>query len=297
MLTGESMPVSKSAGDDVFGATLNLSGALRLEAIKVGEDTTLAQIVKLVADAQGKKAPIQKLADRISAVFVPVVLGIAFATALGWYLATGDLAASIIPAVAVLVIACPCSLGLATPTAIMVGTGLGARRGILIKNGEALERGEKIDVVLFDKTGTLTEGKPKVVALHAAAGGEDDLLSIAASVEQVSEHPLAAAIVDAAKARGLALELRRNLRASPAKAFGPGSSAAVIVGSPRFMKEQGVAFSPTDEAALDENEALGRTVVAVARPAAAGPDRHCRYAEGGCSGGDPVAALKGLEQR
>ncbi len=266
MLTGESMPVSKSAGDNVFGATLNLSGALHLEAVKVGEDTTLAQIVKLVADAQGKKAPIQKLADRISAVFVPVVLGIAFATALGWYLVTGDVAASIIPAVSVLVIACPCSLGLATPTAIMVGTGLGARRGILIKNGEALERGEKINAVLFDKTGTLTEGKPKVVDLHAAAGGEDDLLIIAASVEQVSEHPLAAAIVDAAKTRGLALEHAAEFESLAGKGVQAKiEDAAVIVGSPRFMKEQGVAFSSTDEAALDENEMLGRTVVAVAK--------------------------------
>src|SRR5262249_3582007 len=159
----------------------------------VGEDTTLAQIVRLVADAQGNKAPIQKLADRVSAIFVPVVLGLAGLTALGWYLATGDIAHSIVPAVAVLVIACPCSLGLATPTAIMVGTGLGARRGILIKNGEALERGQKIDVVVFDKTGTLTEGKPSVRVVVACKTGvsETDVLRIAASVEQFSEHPLA----------------------------------------------------------------------------------------------------------
>ena len=142
MLTGESMPVSKKAGDNVFGATINLSGALRVQATKVGEDTTLAQIVKLVADAQSNKAPIQKLADRISGIFVPIVLAIALLTAVGWYAATGDIYQSIIPAVAVMVIACPCSLGLATPTAIMVGTGLGARRGILIKNGEALERAQ-----------------------------------------------------------------------------------------------------------------------------------------------------------
>ena len=143
MLTGESMPVGKATGDEVFGATINLSGAFQMRATKVGQDTTLAQIVRMVADAQGNKAPIQKLADRVSGIFVPVVLGIALLTALGWYLVTGDLCQSIIPAVAVLVIACPCSLGLATPTAIMVGTGLGARRGILIKNGEALERGRR----------------------------------------------------------------------------------------------------------------------------------------------------------
>ena len=143
MLTGESMPTTKAAGDDVFGGTINVSGAFRMRATKVGQDTTLARIVKLVADAQGSKAPIQKLADRISGIFVPIVLCIALLTALGWFLATGDLYQSVLPAVAVLVIACPCSLGLATPTAIMVGTGVGARRGILIKNGEALERGRE----------------------------------------------------------------------------------------------------------------------------------------------------------
>src|SRR5262249_34047619 len=188
MLTGESMPVSKRQGDDVFGATLNGSGALEVRASKVGQDTTLAQIVKLVADAQAHKAPIQKLADRVSAIFVPAVLVVAALTALGWFLYTGNIAQSIIPAVAVLVIACPCSLGLATPTAIMVGTGLGARRGILIKNGEALERGRHIDVVMFDKTGTLTEGKPKAVdaASCQADVPVDELLRVAASIEALS---------------------------------------------------------------------------------------------------------------
>jgi Cu+-exporting ATPase len=183
----------------VFGATINVSGAFRMQATKVGQDTTLAQIVKLVADAQGNKAPIQKLADRISGIFVPIVLGVALLTAAGWYFATGDLQQSLIPAVAVLVIACPCSLGLATPTAIMVGTGLGARRGILIKNGEALERGEKIDIVMFDKTGTLTQGKSRVVAVLPSNGTEDEVLRLAASAEQLSEHPLAQAIVMAAR--------------------------------------------------------------------------------------------------
>ena len=144
-----------------------------MQATKVGEDTALAQIVKMVADAQVNKAPIQRLADRISGVFVPIVLGIAIVTAIAWYVATGDIYQSFVPAVAVLVIACPCSLGLATPTAIMVGTGLGARRGILIKNGEALERGKKIDVVMFDKTGTLTEGKPKVTDIVPCEGAND----------------------------------------------------------------------------------------------------------------------------
>ena len=197
MLTGESMPVTKTAGDAVFGATINLSGAFQMSATKVGQDTVLAQIVRMVSEAQGNKAPIQKLADTVSGIFVPVVLGIALATAVGWYLYTGDLAQSFAPAVAVLLIACPCSLGLATPTAIMVGTGLGARRGILIKNGEALERGSRIDVVMLDKTGTLTEGRPKVTEVIAFAPdmAMEAVLRIAASLERMSEHPLGQAVV------------------------------------------------------------------------------------------------------
>jgi P-type Cu+ transporter len=266
MLTGESMPALKRPGDPVFGATLNGSGAFRMRATKVGEDTTLAQIVKLVADAQGKKAPIQKLADRISGVFVPVVLGSALLTAFGWFVATGDAYQSIIPAVAVLVIACPCSLGLATPTAIMVGTGIGARRGILIKNGEALQRGEKIDTVVLDKTGTLTEGKPRVTAVVSTAGTEAALLSLAASAEQLSEHPLARAVVAAARAQALAIE--------PASAFesltGKGVQAAVagttvVVGSPRLLQERGLVLSAGEQAFVDGHEADGQTVVAVAR--------------------------------
>jgi P-type E1-E2 ATPase len=219
-----------------------------------------------VADAQGQKAPIQKLADRISGIFVPVVLGIAFATALGWYVATGDITQSIIPAVAVLVIACPCSLGLATPTAIMVGTGLGARRGILIKNGEALERGEKINVVLLDKTGTLTEGTPKVVDICASQGRDHDVLQIAASVEALSEHPLARAVVDAASSQRLTLSNVtdfENLAGMGVRARLDGAS--LLIGSPRLLKEQGVKFSDADHSALDKHESQGRTVVAVSR--------------------------------
>jgi len=265
MLTGESMPVGKVPGDHVFGATLNMSGALRVEATKVGDNTTLAQIVKLVADAQSQKAPIQNLADRISGIFVPVVLGIALLTALGWYLATGDATQSIIPAVAVLVIACPCSLGLATPTAIMVGTGLGARRGILIKNGEALERGERIDVILLDKTGTLTEGKPKVVSVHVAAGQGRNVLQFAASAEQVSEHPLARAIVEAAATENRELYEPHDFESIAGKGVrarvGP---SLVLVGSPRLLQEEGIAPTAADRSILHEHEALGRTVVGVA---------------------------------
>ncbi len=267
MLTGESMPVTKSKDDAVFGATLNLSGAFQMAATKVGSDTTLAQIVKMVADAQGHKAPVQKLADRISGIFVPIVLGIALVTAVGWYLMTGDLTQSIIPAVAVLVIACPCSLGLATPTAIMVGTGLGARRGILIKNGEALERGSNIDVVVFDKTGTLTEGKPKVTEVLAfqANGSIDEVLRIAASVETLSEHPLAQAIVQAAREKNLAPAEVGDFASLSGKGIrGTIEGAGVLVGSPRLMREQGVRLED-DVEQIEAREARAQTVVAVAQ--------------------------------
>ena len=266
MLTGESMPVSKAAGDTVFGATINLTGAFRMRATKVGQDTTLAQIVKLVADAQGNKAPIQALADRIAGIFVPIVLAIAFLTALGWYFVTGDIAQSIIPAVAVLVIACPCSLGLATPTAIMVGTGLGAQRGILIKNGEALERGEKVDVIVLDKTGTLTEGRPAVVAVIPAKAGatENALLALAASLEQLSEHPVARTIVSAAKAQGLAIEDVHGFQSISGKGVrGTVGNTAVLVGSPRLMHEHEVHLGQHAQL-ISELEGNAQTVIVVA---------------------------------
>ena len=266
MLTGESMPATKKAGDSVFGATMNLSGAFEMRATKVGQDTTLAQIVRLVADAQGNKAPIQKLADQISAIFVPIVLGVAALTAAGWYLATGDLQQSIVPAVAVLVIACPCSLGLATPTAIMVGTGVGARRGILIKNGEALERGQKIDVVMFDKTGTLTEGRPKVdrIVVPTPEIGESDVLRLAASLEQLSEHPLAAAIVSAARERDFVLDQPEGFENLAGKGVrGVVAGHEVVVGSPRLLHEAGISIVGL-QPQIEEREAAAQTVVAVA---------------------------------
>ncbi len=266
MLTGESMPVTKKIDDELFGATLNQSGSLTMRATKVGEGTVLAQIVKMVSDAQTEKAPIQKLADKISSIFVPVVLVIAVLTAVGWYLKTGDLTASIIPAVAVLVIACPCALGLATPTAIMVGTGTGARRGILIKNGEALEKGKKIDIVLFDKTGTLTEGKPKVTNIVAFNNeSESSVLTLAAGLEQLSEHPLAQAIVNSAKEKKL----------SPGKAeqfqsiTGRGVKARlenveILVGNTKMMIENGVETElAKEQVSVLENEA--KTVMLVAK--------------------------------
>jgi Cu+-exporting ATPase len=267
MLTGESMPVGKHVNDDVFGATININGAINIEATKVGQDTVLAQIVKMVAEAQVKKAPIQKLADKISGIFVPIVLGIAVITAIGWYFVTGDIAQSIIPAVAVLVIACPCSLGLATPTAIMVGTGLGAKRGILIKNGEALEKGKKIDVVVFDKTGTLTEGKPKVTDAVPCAGGvaTENLLLFSASIEKLSEHPLAQAVVNAAKEKNLALQEVHEFENLAGRGVrGRIGSDLLLVGSGRLMREFGISTEACHQK-MEELENQAKTVIAVSQ--------------------------------
>lgn len=266
MLTGESMPVGKEAGDEVFGATININGALYIQATKVGQDTVLAQIVRMVAEAQVKKAPIQKLADKISGIFVPIVLGIAILTGIGWYLATGDIVQSLIPAVAVLVIACPCSLGLATPTAIMVGTGLGAKRGILIKNGEALEKGKKIDVVVFDKTGTLTEGKPKVtdVVSYNSLVNADELLEMAASLEKFSEHPLAQAIVNAAKEKGLSIQEARNFENLVGRGVkGQLKNDTILLGNARLMREHGISIA-TCQKQIEALEEEAKTVVALA---------------------------------
>ena len=215
MLTGESMPVDKSPGDNVIGATLNKLGLIKFEATRVGKETALSQIIRLVEDAQGSKAPIQKLADRISAIFVPAVISIALITFLVWYFIVPPAVGSdvsqftraLIQLVAVLVIACPCAMGLATPTAIMVGTGLGAERGILFKSSEALESAGRLDVVVLDKTGTITRGQPAVtdIVLNDFPAGEDELLRLAASVEKGSEHPLGEAILAEANQRGLRL--------------------------------------------------------------------------------------------
>ncbi|RME83481.1 MAG: cadmium-translocating P-type ATPase [Caldilineae bacterium] len=214
MLTGESLPVDKGPGDQVIGATLNKQGLLRIQATRVGKETALSQIIRLVEEAQGSKAPIQRLADRVSAIFVPAVIAIAVLTFLGWYfVADAGFTRALINATAVLVIACPCALGLATPTAIMVGTGRGARHGILFKNSEALERAEAINTVVLDKTGTLTEGKPVLTDVVVASGWtppsangatpEQTLLYLAASAEKGSEHPLGEAIVAGAQEKGL----------------------------------------------------------------------------------------------
>jgi Cu+-exporting ATPase len=211
MLTGEPVPVDVETGDDVFGATINMSGRLLVEATKVGSDTALAQIARLVEEAQGSKAPVQRLADRISAVFVPVVLVIALVTLVVWVLVTGELDRAFTAAVAVLIIACPCALGLATPTAIMVGTGRAAQLGIVIKGGEVLEATRIVDTAVLDKTGTVTEGRMRLVDVVAATTVDETLLlARAASVEDASSHPIAQAIASSARERGLALTTPRN---------------------------------------------------------------------------------------
>jgi Cu+-exporting ATPase len=220
MISGESIPVEKGPGSLVYGGSMNKNGALKFQATKVGENTTISQIIKLIEDAQGSKAPIQRFADTISAYFVPVVIGISLLTFAVWYFAMKEaFSFSMLAAVSVLVIACPCALGLATPTAIMVGTGKGAEKGILIKGGEALETAHKIKYVIFDKTGTITKGTPEVtdIVSFSGTGEEDELLRIAASIEKNSEHPLAEAIVKRAQEKNLALETVYDFLAIPGK--------------------------------------------------------------------------------
>ena len=214
MVTGESMPVTKEVGANVIGGTMNQSGALVIEARKVGRDTMLSQIVQLVAEAQRSRAPIQRMADQVSGWFVPAVIVIALLAFVAWAIWGPEprFSYGLVAAVAVLIIACPCALGLATPMSIMVGVGRGAQSGVLIKNAEALEHMEKVDTLVVDKTGTLTEGKPAVTAIVPAAGfSESDVLRLAASVERASEHPLAMAIVKAAEERGVAISACRGL--------------------------------------------------------------------------------------
>ena len=260
LITGESLPVAKHEGDAVTGGSVNAEGLLLVRTTAVGTESTLSRIVRLVESAQAKKAPIQRLVDRVSAVFVPVVLGIALLTLLGWGLATGDWTQAILSAVAVLVIACPCALGLATPTAIMAGTGVAARQGILIKDAEALEVAHRIDTVAFDKTGTLTEGRPTLVAAMATHGDRAAVLRASAALQTGSEHPLARAVLDAAAAEGLAVAPAADLRA----VAGRGMAARVEgrelrLGSSRYMHELGLNLAPL-QAQADALQAQGRTV-------------------------------------
>jgi Cu+-exporting ATPase len=267
MLTGESIPVTKVAGDEVFGATLNTTGAFTYRATKVGKDTALQQIVRLVQEAQGSKAPIQRLADVVSGVFVPVVLVIAIVTFAAWFVFAPEVSRvseALVAAVSVLIIACPCALGLATPTAIMVGTGRAATMGILVKSAVSLEHAEKINAIVLDKTGTITKGKPELKEVRAFAGfDEKEVLLLVASAEQRSEHPVAAAIVAGAEERGVEIadvESFESLtgRGIVARVMG----REVVVGNERLMQERGVSGAFSTQ--IFELAARGHTPMAVA---------------------------------
>ena len=242
MLTGESLPVEKTAGDHVVGATINRFGTFRLEATRVGKDTVLSQIIKMVEDAQGSKAPIQKIADRVAGVFVPVVVAIALVSLLAWYLIAGDLTGGIVSAVSVLVIACPCALGLATPTAIMAGTGKGAENGILIKGGEHLEMTYRLNAVVLDKTGTITKGQPEVTdVIPLGSMDRGELLRMAAAAEKNSDHPLCEAIYEQGKKESGTVPEAEQFAAIPGKGvMAVVEGRQIYIGTRKLMQEAGI---------------------------------------------------------
>ena len=241
MLTGESIPVEKTVGSKVVGASISKTGFIKYKATKVGKDTALAQIIKLVEDAQGSKAPIAKMADIISSYFVPIVIGLSIVSAIGWLIAGEDPVFALTIFISVLVIACPCALGLATPTAIMVGTGKGAENGVLIKGGEALEITHKVDTIVFDKTGTITEGKPKVTDIIAKNYSKDEVLALAASAEKGSEHPLGEAIVREAEEKNVQLKAIENFSAIPGHGIKVDiEGKTILLGNLKLMKENSI---------------------------------------------------------
>ncbi|WP_026702541.1 heavy metal translocating P-type ATPase [Salibacterium aidingense] len=265
MLTGESMPVDKTAGDDVFGATINKNGVLQVKASKVGNDTALSQIVKVVEEAQSSKAAVQRLADRVSGIFVPAVIAIALLTFVVWItlVRPGDVGSALIPTISILVIACPCALGLATPTSIMAGSGRAAEAGVLFKGGEYLENTKSIQTVVLDKTGTVTKGEPELTDVVPASGWQEDhLLQYAASAEKNSEHPLAQAVVKGAEAGTISLLHAENMEALP----GRGIQAVVNerklqLGTRKMMDESGVSRGEGAEEELQKLESEGKTVM------------------------------------
>ncbi len=283
MITGEPIPPLKAKGSRVVGGTLNTNSVLSMKATKVGRETVLAQIIQLVEDAQGSKPPVQRIADTAVVYFIPAVLAIAITAFLVWFFVfNATLLFALTALISVLVVACPCALGLATPTAVTVGVGRGAELGILIKNGEALEVAEKVTTVIFDKTGTLTKGKPEVTDILPVGISEQTLLGFAASVEKNSQHPLAMAVVRRAQHAGIAIE--------PSDHFdtfgGKGVSAmvlgeAILAGNRNFMQEKGVLISGEAEAKITAFEQEGKTAILIAAGGAAGRgDRHCRYSQG-----------------
>ncbi|UCG84711.1 MAG: cadmium-translocating P-type ATPase [Dehalococcoidia bacterium] len=266
LLTGESIPVEKSVDDDVFGGTINTSGWLKFRATKVGADTALAQIIRLVEEAQGSKAPVQRLADRVAAYFVPAVLAIGLVTLLTWYLSGSGIILGVTAFIAVIIIACPCALGLATPTAVIVGTGLGAENGILIRDAETLERACKVDTIVFDKTGTLTKGRPEVTDIIPVSNPRtsEEVLTLAAAAEKRSEHHLSEAIVSRAEESDITIPEVENFSAIPGKGVEARyNGTAVLVANRKLIEERGIDISPAEERVAElENE--GKTVVLVA---------------------------------
>ncbi|MBD2082143.1 heavy metal translocating P-type ATPase [Leptolyngbya sp. FACHB-17] len=268
MVTGESLPVTKQVGDEVIGATLNKTGSFKFRATRVGKDTFLAQIVKLVQQAQGSKAPIQRLADQVTGWFVPAVIAIAIATFILWYNVMGNVTMALITTVGVLIIACPCALGLATPTSIMVGTGKGAENGILIKGAESLELAHKLQTIVLDKTGTITQGKPTVTDYVTVQGTADhnelNLLRLAASIERNSEHPLAEAVVHYAQAQGVELTNSQEFEAIAGSGVqGYISDQLVQIGTHRWLSELNIDTG-TLKQQWDQLESLGKTVIWIA---------------------------------
>jgi Cu+-exporting ATPase len=265
LITGESLPVAKHSDDKVTGGAINGDGLLIVRTDAIGAETTLSRIIRLVESAQSAKAPIQRLVDKVSAIFVPIVLLIALGTFVGWWLTGAAMEIAIINAVTVLVIACPCALGLATPAAIMAGTGVGARNGILIKDAEALELAHSVSTVVFDKTGTLTEGKPAVADLAASGIDQRDLLQLAASMQQGSEHPLARAVMDRAREQGVSPLPAAELKALPGRGLAASVNGMELrLGSTRLMRELGIGLADLQQRA-DELERSGHTISWIAK--------------------------------
>ncbi len=289
LITGESMPVTRKAGDRVIGGSLNFEGALEYQATSVGADSVLGQMMRLVQEAQGSRAPMQQLADRVSAVFVPTVLGLALATFVIWIALGGGAGRAFAVSVAVLVIACPCAMGLAVPAALTVAIGRGAQLGVLFKGGQSLERLARVDTVVFDKTGTLTEGRPEVALVRAAEGfREEDVLALAAALEQRSEHPLARAILSAAEQRGVRVPAAESVRAAPGKGIcGIVDGRQIAAGNAALMQDLGVALSEQC------GGAAGSTRIFLVRDGAIAGTIEARDTLR-ATAGDSIAALRGM---
>src|SRR5674536_220013 len=263
MITGESLPVEKAEGDEVIGATMNQTGSLTVKATKIGSDTALMQIIRMVEEAQGRNAPIQRLADRVSAIFVPVVLSAAVITFIAWAL-IGNLTLAILSFVAVLIVSCPCALGIATPTALMVGVGRGAKMGILIRGGEYLERARDLNTVVMDKTGTITTGKPKVTKVLTNSTEEREVLRYAAAIEHGSEHPLAKAVLERTRSESIVEEAVTDFEALPGRGVtGSLKGRKIALGNRDFMAKEGVNITTIDAAAI-ELEGQGNTLMFLA---------------------------------